>query len=734
MEILCFFAGVAFFYTKSIYPLCFIGVTLLFNRPTPVMLWSMSALLWCTFHQFYVSEQAMSSTRIISKAIVQGYVSSIPVSSASKTQFQFVVTRLNDHPARAHVLMSCFNACPNFQVGEYWQLTAKLKKPLNLANPGGFDYVTWLQTRHIDWTGYVLHHSALLMAKKNIYSKLLVLRQYLASTLVELSFDTTSQGIVEALALGITTHIDKSSWDLFRRTGTTHLMVISGAHIGLVAGLIYGFVKWLWCRSGRLCLHLPAPKIASFFAIMIAGVYSVLAGFAVPAQRALIMCFFMFLPNFVNQRFNVWQAFRYALFAVLLIEPHSVRMPGFYLSFIAVAILVLVNQRFVQKGFKKIVMMQIACLVGLMPLTLFFFSYGSLNGLLANVIAIPWVSFIIVPLSLIITLFGHWFVLPASATILSGSIQFLLSYLTWVDSLSFINLNFSVSQLLSPLAIMVSIGVLAFMPIARFIPAVLVLCLAACFPAVEKIKNGEARLDVLDVGQGLSIVVRTSQHVLVYDTGVQFYQGSDMGKLAIIPYLQTLNVKQLDKVVISHPDLDHRGGLASLEARYRIHELIVDKPSAYGRGVSCHEYPDWTWDGIKFHFFSNPTLVTTKNNSSCVLQISNIKGRVLLTGDIEKQAEDYLIQTYDKKLSSQVLVVPHHGSKTSSTGSFLKKVSPRYAVVSYGFDNRYRFPHQEVMQRYKSQGIAVYDTVLCGMTSVFLRNKKEILQPICYRK
>ena len=734
MEILCFFAGIAFFYTKSIYPIASICVAFFFNRRISVLLWSLSGLIWCSFHQVHVSEQAMPLTRILSKAVVQGYVASIPVSSAHKTQFQFVVTRLNNHPARAHVLMSCFNTCPNFQVGEYWELTAKLKKPLNLANPGGFDYVTWLQTRHIDWTGYVLHQSTLLTAEKNSQYKLLALRQYLASTLAVLGFDKTSQGLVEALALGITTHIDKSSWDLFRRTGTTHLMVISGAHIGLVAGLVYGFVKWLWCRSGRLCLYLPAPKIASFFAILIAGIYSLLAGFAVPAQRALIMCFFMFLPNFVNQRFNVWQAFRYALFAVLLMEPHSVRMPGFYLSFIAVAILVSVNQRFVQNGFKKMLMMQMACLIGLMPLTVFFFSYGSLNGLIANIIAIPWVSFIIVPLSLITTIFGHWFVLPASATILSGSIQFLLRYLTWVDSLSFINLNFSVSKLLSPLAIMVAIAVLIFVPLARFIPAVLMLFVAACFPAFEKIKYGEARLDILDVGQGLSIVVRTSQHVLIYDTGVQFYQGSDMGKLAIIPYLETLNVKQLDKVVISHPDLDHRGGLASLEAKYFIQELIVDKPSAYGRGVSCHEYSDWVWDGVKFHFFSNPTLVTTKNNSSCVLQISNAQGHVLLTGDIEKQAEDYLIQTYDNKLSSEVLIVPHHGSKTSSTESFLNIVSPRYAVVSYGFDNRYRFPHQEVMQRYKNHGIALFDTVLCGMTSVYLIDKKDISQPICYRK
>lgn len=669
-----------------------------------------------------IAKEAMPTAKSIPNAILQGYVASIPTHTVTKTQFQFFVTRLNNKSVNTRILMSCYNVCPDFHAGDYWRVNAKVQRPKNLNNPGGFDYVGWLHARHIHWTGYVRNHHAQLLGTGFFRYPFLIIRERIASVLSKGDFDLISQGVLEALTLGITTHIDKSSWDLFRRTGTTHLMVISGAHIGLVAGLVYGLVQWIWCWFPRLCLLMPSRKIASILAFLTAALYSILAGFAAPTQRALIVCFFMFLRNFISQRFSIWQAWRYALLAVLFLEPHSVIMPGFYLSFIAVAILAAMNQKISYKGFKKTVLMQIACLVGLMPLTLFWFSYGAINGFFANIIAIPWVSFIIVPLGLLTTLLGHWFLLPWSVTILSKAIHFLFYYLSWIDSFSMLNVEVTFTQFLSPLAFIVSFSVLLFMPLPRLIPVALIIFIAGCFPEFEKIKQGEARVDVLDVGQGLAIVIRTANHLLVYDTGVKFYQGSDMGQRVIIPYLQTLGVKDIDKVIISHPDLDHLGGLHSLEGKYKIRQLIVDNPSVYKRGLSCHQYPDWTWEGILFHFFANPSAIKTKNNSSCVLQISTGKNRILLTGDIEKQAEEYLAKTYGHRLTSQVLVIPHHGSKTSSSSQFLDKVAPQYAIASYGFDNRYHFPHATVMQRYRQHHIMVYNTSDSGMISVFLKS------------
>ena len=722
MEILCFFAGIAFFYTKSLYSVCLMGIFLPFLRWTRAFLWFLLAILWCCIHQMLIAEKAMPAAKSIPNAILQGYVASIPTHTATKTQFQFAVNQLNNQPVNTRILMSCYNTCPTFHAGDYWRLSAKMQRPRNLNNPGGFDYVGWLNARHIHWTGYVRNHQTQLLGTRFVRYPFLIVRERIASVLSKGDFDPISQGVLEALTLGITTHIDKSSWDLFRRTGTTHLMVISGAHIGLVAGLVYGLVQWIWCWFPKLCLLMPSRKMASIVAFLTAALYSILAGFAAPTQRALIVCFFMFLHNFISQRFNIWQAWRYALLAVLFLEPHSVIMPGFYLSFIAVAILVAMSQKIPFKGFKKTVFMQIACLVGLMPLTLFWFSYGAINGFFANVIAIPWVSFIIVPLGLLTTLLGSWFLLPWSVTILSKAIHFLFYYLSWIDSFSMFNLNIAFTQFLLPLAFIVSLSLLVFMPLPRLLPVALIVFIAGCFPEFEKIKRGEARIDVLDVGQGLAIVIRTANHLLVYDTGVKFYQGSDMGQRVIIPYLQTLGVKDIDKVIISHPDLDHLGGLRSLEEKYKIKQLIVDNPSTYKRGLSCHQYPDWTWDGISFHFFANPISIKTKNNSSCVLQISTGKNRILLTGDIEKQAEKYLAKTYGHRLSSQVLVIPHHGSKTSSSSQFLDTVAPQYAIASYGFDNRYHFPHATVMQRYRQHHIMVYNTSDSGMISVFLKS------------
>ncbi len=734
MEILCFFAGVVFVYTKSACLLFFLLTVLLFKRHINVIAWFLSAIVWCLCHEAHVADRSMPDLRVIQNAALQGYIASIPTITASKTQLQFQVMQMNQKPVNARLLLSCYNHCPDFRSGQEWRLNAKLQKPQNLGNPGGFDYLNWLHARHINWTGYVQRGSSQLVEAHAGHSPLLSLRQSLADTLAQIDPDIKTLGILQALTLGVTTHIDKDGWDLFRRTGTTHLMVISGSHIGLVAGLIYALMSWLWCRFPTLCLHYPAPKIASIAGFFMAAIYALLAGFAAPSQRSLIVCFFMFLRNFSNQRFGIWQAWRYALLAVLFFEPHSVLMPGFYLSFIAVAILVLINQRYSLTGMRKTLLMQVACLVGLMPLTLFWFSYGAVNGLVANVVAIPWVSFIIVPLGLFITLTGHWWVLPWSVTILTHSIDYLIYYLNWVDSFAFVNFSFSFTQFLTPFALMVGISLLVLLPIVRLIPALLIIASAALFPAYEKINTGDAKIDVMDVGQGLAVVVHTAHHLLVYDTGVKFYQGSDMGRLAIIPYLKTLGVKVVDKVVISHPDLDHRGGLPSLEEAYKINELIVDSPFFYKRGSSCHHYSDWNWDGVSFHFFSIATPLKSKNNSSCVLQISTPAGQVLLSGDIEKPAEQYLVATYGTKLASSVLIIPHHGSKTSSTPAFIKNVAPRYAIVSYGFDNRYHFPHQQAMKTYQQLAIPVYNTVDCGMMSVLLTATTMSEKPIFHSK
>lgn len=732
MEILCFFAGIAFFYIKSIYALFLLLAVLIIRLRWQFILWFLAGISWAFIHQYLVSAKNMPVDRVIQKATITGKISSIPSVSLAKTQFYFQADKLNQQKVKATILLSCYNHCPSFKAGQFWQFTVKLKQPANLANPGSFDYVSTLKARHIFWTGYIKSGATNLLERDINQLSLLSLREHLAQGLEGMIAPGANLAIVEALTLGLTSALDTSLWDLFRRTGTTHLMVISGAHIGLIAGIIFWFSKKLWSRSSRLTLHFPAPKVASIASFLMAFGYALLAGFAVPAQRALLACLFMSFRYFLNQRITTWQSWRYALLLVLVFEPHAVLLPGFYLSFLAVATLILSSQRLTCSGFKKTIYLQIACLLGLMPLSLYWFSYGAINGFLANLVAIPWVGFVIVPLALLSMFLIQLIESPGLVIPLNLAIDCLLRYLHWVDSFAAININFTFINLVAPLALMLAMIILLLLPLRALYSAVFILLLSCFIPFYPRVNQGDLQIRVLDVGQGLAVVIKTAEHVLVYDTGVKFYQGGDMGKLVLVPYLRTLGIKKIDKVIISHPDLDHRGGLPSLEAAYPIDELLVDKPSYYHRGKPCHESPAWQWDGISFRFLAIAQEFRDKNNSSCVLQIKSPTGSVLLTGDIERLAEDYLVNTYGRELRSDILLIPHHGSKTSSSSDFIKQVAAGYALISFGFDNRYHFPHQQTLDTLKKERITVYDTASCGMITLNLIQEGRESSLSCY--
>jgi len=362
-----------------------------------------------------------------------------------------------------------------------------------------------------------------------------------------------------------------------------------------------------------------------------------------------------------------------------------------------------------------------------MPLSIYWFSYASLNGLVANIIAIPWVSFLIVPLALIITFLSPYTVIPGSIPLIKWLISSLLLVLNAIDSIAMFNMTFTFIEATTPLILMTGICIFSLIPLKQWLLPTSILILASLCLRQEKIPPGEAKIDMLDVGQGLAVVIRTANHIAIYDTGMKFFQGNDIGKIVMIPYLNRLNVKRIDKIIISHADLDHRGGLASLEERYKVNELIVDSPSYYHRGLSCHNYPSWTWDNVSFKFFPLHSKFLSKNNSSCILKISTEAGAVLLSGDIEHEGEAYLTKTYGKELASSVLLIPHHGSKTSSSFDFISAVHPQYAMVSYGFDNRYHFPHKEALRNYERLHIPIFNTVDSGMITVVLKKQAKVV-------
>ncbi|MDI1353221.1 MAG: DNA internalization-related competence protein ComEC/Rec2 [bacterium] len=732
MEIFCYLIGILYVYTLNNY-LLLIVIALFYLTPRYILIgFFIGGMVLAYIHQWLISPHGIPDLRVIPQAVLNGTIVSIPIKNGNKVQFNFSLDKINDHSASGLVQLAWYNNSPDLHAGQHWQLTTKLKKPRNFLNPGGYDYVTTLGTHHITWTGYISSTNNKLVRSSPGFFSWLSLRERLADLLMRLAPNSQTAGIVEALTLNITTHISQDDWNLFRRTGTTHLFGISGEHVALLSGLVFCIIRWFWSKSEKCCLLFPAISVASMGGFCIALLYGFLAGFAPPVQRALIGCLFYTIRCLGKQYVTTWQVWRYALFGVLCLEPHAVFMQGFYFSFLAVACLLLTQQRWRLNGYKGNLALQLSCLAGLMPLTLYWFSYGSINGFFANLFAIPLVGFIIVPLALMTMLVSSfswsWLLMKP----LNGFIMILFKGLEWTEHLAAINIVWGLNCIDCVVALMGALLIWVLLPIKPFKYLALLWLVIPFFPSRPVINPGEALINILDVGQGLAVSIHTTNHILLYDTGDQFFQGNDLGKMVILPYFHYLGIKKVDKIIISHPDKDHKGGLKSVEAGITVDQLLVNNPKYYHHGLNCHHYGEWDWDGVHFRFFPILKSFNDKNNNSCILQISTANERILFTGDIEKIAEDYLVKKYGQQLRSDFLIIPHHGSKTSSTYRFVLEVEPRYAIASLGSDNRFHFPHAKTLSTMKSLHIPFYRTDQCGMVTINLANKGTIQEPQCY--
>lgn len=733
MEIFCFLAGILYGYYASLcLPLLALGLWFISPKySVPVFFILGVTLVW--LHNYWITPKGLpENTAVIAHAQIKGTIASIPVKSANKNQFTFALEQINGQAASGLIHLSWYNHPPPLRVGQQWQLTVKLKKPRNFQNPGSFDFVNALAKKHIFWSGYVRSGANKLLAPAPSGFSWLSVRETLGEQLANRAGDEQVTGIIQALTLNLTPHISQADWDLFRRTGTTHLFGISGEHIALLSGLFFWLTRKLWVRSSRLCLYLPAPAVASCVGLTVAIFYAFLAGFEPPVQRALMGCFFYTLGFIGKQRLSPWQVWRYALVAVLCIEPHAVFMQGFYFSFLAVACILLTHQRWQFKGIKGMLVLQLSCLLGLMPLTLYWYSYGSINGFIANMFAIPLVGFLIVPLSLLTMLFSAYSWSWLLMTPLSWLTHLLILGLSWTEHLAFMNINWSLHHMSYVLCFSGALLLWAVLPVKPFNYIALLWLILPFFPKHTLISPGEAIIEVLDVGQGLAVSVRTQNHTLLYDTGDQFFQGNDMGKMVVLPFYQSQQINKLDTVVISHPDKDHWGGLKSIQQAMEVDTLLVNDPKFYGQGLNCHNYPAWEWDGVPFQFLAIENQFNDKNNNSCILQIGNKAHRLLLAGDVEKPGEDYLVIRYGEQLAADIFIVPHHGSKTSSTYRFVLEVNPKYAIASLGADNRFHFPHAKTLATMASLNIPVLRTDECGMVQMVLPTHGELKPPKCY--
>jgi competence protein ComEC len=614
------------------------------------------------------------------------------------------------------------------RAGERWHFTVRLKRPHGNLNPHGFDYEAWLFERGIRATGYVRPGSAGRIDARVWRPGYAVdmLRENIRDRFRSALPDAPYAGILIALAIGDQQSIDTELWQTFARTGITHLMSISGLHVTMFAGLFYVLAGWLWRRSARLPLRMPAQHAAAIGGFFAAFCYCLLAGFAVPAQRTLYMLGVVAVSRLARREVAASRVLSLALLLVLLLDPWAVLAAGFWLSFGAVALLFHIGggrlgpaQWLLEWG-----RAQWAVTLGMLPALLALFQQFSLVSPLANAVAIPVVSFVITPL----TLAGA---IPLLDPLLSLAHLFTAWLMVFIDWLAALPL--AVWQQAAPpvWAVLLALAGGIWLLLPRGFPARW-LGLLAFLPLLTAVPprpaSGMAEVTVLDVGQGLAIHVQTAAHDLLFDAGPAFSAEADSGNRIIAPYLRAMGVRGLDALVISHADKDHEGGAASVLAALPVALIKSSLPFEHALSAQpveqqpCVDGDSWTWDGVRFDMLhpGADALSRKTNDVSCVLRITAGGRSMLLTSDIEAISEDALLKRHPADLAANVMTVPHHGSRTSSTPGFIAAVAARDVIFPVGYRNRFGHPKEEVVERYVQSAARLHRTDADGAVRVGL--------------
>lgn len=655
-----------------------------------------------------------------------GVVASLPQTTDRGARFEFDVERVSTEHAGVppHISLTWYQgrgeegeaAIPRIHAGERWRLTVRLRRPHGAANPHGFDFEAWALERNIRAIGYVrmdANNGRLREMVGEPSYRIARLRQDIRDRFEAVLQDRPFAGVLVALAIGDQNAIPRNQWQVFTRTGVNHLMSISGLHVTMVSSLLFALTYWLWRRSHRLTLWLPARKAAVLAGACAALAYALLAGFAVPAQRTVYMLAVVALALWLGRMSSPSSVLALALLVVALADPWAVLSPGFWLSFGAVAVIMLVSVGRIGRPHWVVEWAQVqwAVTLGLIPPLLAMFQQVSIISPLANAFAIPVVSLVVVPLTLLAAV--PWLdvlLLPAHEVM-----SWCMVLLTWMSGFPA-----AVWQQHAPPAWTIAVAMIGiiWVLLPKGFPGrwVGVFGLAPMFLALPPVPPaGALWLTVLDVGQGLAVVARTHSHALLYDAGPEYGAESDSGSRIIVPFLRGEGITHLDGMIITHHDSDHSGGalsvLDAVPVGWFASSLSDEDPilEHATNGIPCHAGQSWQWDGVRFDMlhpglaaYENPNLKT--NDLSCVLKITVGANSVLLPGDIEKRSERELLERSAGLLPSSVLIAPHHGSRTSSTQEFIRAVNPRLTIFTVGYRNRFGHPKEEIVQRYRIQG------------------------------
>ena len=705
-------------------------VGLIRSRYRIPMFWLIFGFISMWWHISSILTQHLPMELENQPVVIVGKMVSFPRNEAEYRQGDFLISQLHFdgkiQPFQGivrltwHFSPQAIVNFPEWTPQQTWQFTARLHSVHEVINFDIFDYSNFLFQQRIRAVGRIERATLPQLLTSAPHIHIDRWRYQLMLKINKLQIENPLRGIIIALTLGEGQGISQPHWQLFRNTGIIHLVVISGSHITLIAWLIFSLVDKIWRYTGRLVLWLPAPQIAAFVSLLGALGYALLAGFSIPTQRAVIMVAVVIINKLLARQTRTSDLIATALFFVLLYDPLAILSNGFWLSFLAVAAIAWAlhgrtpPQRWLLKLNYQFLTTQYAVFTVLFPILLLYYSTFPLNSFLANFIAIPWFNLVIVPL--VLTGAGLTAFFPTLANncfefatiILHGC----LSVLDWLAQN-----HWSVKIIAPPTLItltLASLGI-AILLLPRGFPSRwlgYILLFPIFFSPPAKPIKGEIWFTLFDIGQGLAAMIQTQNYTLIYDTGDK-KGNTTMVERVILPYLQARKIYQIDMLMISHVDADHSSGIDVLEKNVQI-DQIVSSDSIKNNGL-CRAGQHWTWDAVEFKVLHPETVENySSNNRSCVLKIQTGEHGILLAGDIENIVEHRLTRHYPYDLKSEILVVPHHGSKTSSSESFVRVVEPQYALISSGYLNRFKHPKAEVVQRYQLHGVKLLNTAEVG--------------------
>lgn len=660
---------------------------------------------------------------------VSGQVESLPIRDDHRSRFVFRIRTVESTddkppPKLKRLLLSWFDG-EALQIGEQWRFRVRLRSPRSFSNPGSFDYSAWLLAEGISATGYIRANADNRRLRVADGPSLSGYRQWLFEKLQNTDLTSSAKGLISALVLGEKALISKDTYAQLVATGTVHLLVVSGLHLGMVSAIGFAMGMVLG-RLGALCgFATPAKIVASGVALAVALAYGAIAGWGLPVQRALIMTAAVLLATAVRRSVAPGQIFAWALTAIAIVDPLAVVRPGFWLSFVAVAgLLSWFAPRAQMPWWRQLWQAQGVVFLALAPCLLLFQGAVPLASLAINLVAVPWVGFLVTPLCLAGAFFQP--IGDVGGTFWRLAAWQLDAFAWFLASIGEVAATFMWSgpKMHTPIALAalaMALGVF-FLPRGLSLRLPAWVAIVALVLAAPREVNG-VRVAVLDVGQGLAVVVTVGDKTLVYDAGPAFSERFDAGSALVAPYLSTQGVTAIDALVVSHGDGDHAGGVAGLLSKYPARTIYASEAiEAFAESekswLPCGNGQRWRWGEVEFRMLW-PTLDHPsggENNSSCVVLIAFSDVRILLAGDIEARAEAQLLELVDglPRHHLSLLVAPHHGSQTSSSPAFVARTRPDHVAYSVGFNHHFGHPHALVVERYARVGSRQWSTAESG--------------------